>query len=124
MAVVFALRAPAADLNILDNNMKSMYVDDTGLPYFSEMDSYYNLRLTENFVDHGYAGDVMYDNGTQMDFHRLAPDGTEMNYEMGIVYVTSFFILHFSLFFILHSSLFIIFIHLSTFKNIFLFIVV
>ncbi|MCQ2972114.1 MAG: dolichyl-diphosphooligosaccharide--protein glycosyltransferase subunit STT3 [archaeon] len=91
MAVVFALRAPAADLNILDNNMKSMYVDDTGLPYFSEMDSYYNLRLTENFVDHGYAGDVMYDNGTQMDFHRLAPDGTEMNYEMGIVYVTSFF---------------------------------
>ncbi len=91
MAVVFALRAPAADLNILDNNMKSMYVDDTGLPYFSEMDSYYNLRLTENFVDHGYAGDVMYDNGTQMDFHRLAPDGTEMNYEMGIVYITSFF---------------------------------
>ncbi|WP_296890298.1 STT3 domain-containing protein [uncultured Methanobrevibacter sp.] len=91
LAVVFALRAPAADLNLLPNEIKGSYVDSTGLPYFSEMDSYYNLRLTENYVDHGFVGDIKYDNnGTQMDMHRYAPDGNVINYELGIVYVTSF----------------------------------
>ncbi|WP_407432183.1 STT3 domain-containing protein [Methanobrevibacter sp.] len=90
LAVVFALRAPAADLNLLPNEIKGNYVDSTGLPYFSEMDSYYNLRLTENYVDHGFVGDIKYDNGTQMDMHRYAPDGNVINYELGIVYLTSF----------------------------------
>ena len=91
LAVVFALRAPAADLNLLPNEIKGDYVDSSGLPYFSEMDSYYNLRLTQDYIDHGYAGDVKLDNGTVMDMHRYAPDGSQVNYEMGIVYVTSFF---------------------------------
>ena len=47
-AIVFALRAPAADLNALDDSYKAEFIDSSGLPYFSEMDSYYNLRLTEN----------------------------------------------------------------------------
>lgn len=87
LAAVFALRVPAADLNSLSNDVKGDYVDAQGLPYFSEMDSYYNLRLTENFVDHGYAGDEVV-NGSVMDMHRYAPDGGELNYELGIVYVT------------------------------------
>ena len=90
LAVVFALRAPAVDLNLFDDSSKLEYVDDTGLPYFSEMDSYYNLRLTQNYVDHGYVGDIQYDNGTQWDMHRLAPDGSKVNYQMGIIYTTSF----------------------------------
>lgn len=90
LAVVFALRAPASDLNLFDDSAKLEFVDDTGLPYFSEMDSYYNLRLTQNYIDHGYVGDIQYDNGTQWDMHRLAPDGVATNYQMGIVYVTSF----------------------------------
>lgn len=90
LAVVFALRAPAADLNLLPNDIKGDYVDSSGLPYFSEMDSYYNLRLTEDYVDHGFVGDIDYGNGTQMDMHRYAPDGNVINYELGIVYLTSF----------------------------------
>ena len=90
LAVVFALRAPAADLNLLPNEIKGDYVDSSGLPYFSEMDSYYNLRLTENYVNHGHVGDIDYGNGTQMDMHRYAPDGNVINYELGIVYITSF----------------------------------
>ena len=89
LAAVFALRVPAADLNSLPNDVKGDYVDAQGLPYFSEMDSYYNLRLTENFVDHGHAGDEVV-NGSVMDMHRYAPDGGELNYELGIVYVTDF----------------------------------
>ena len=85
LAVVFALRAPAADLNILPNEIKGDYVDSSGLPYFSEMDSYYNLRLTENYVNTGHVGDIDYGNGTQMDMHRYAPDGNVIDYEFWIV---------------------------------------
>ncbi|WP_407391535.1 STT3 domain-containing protein [Methanobrevibacter sp.] len=89
MAVVFALKAPASDLNMIPDEIKGEYVDSSGLPYFSEMDSYYNLRLTEDYIDHGYVGDEMV-NGSEWDMHRYAPTGNEINYELGIVYVTSF----------------------------------
>ena len=89
LAVVFALRAPAADLGGIPAEYKAEYVDSSGLPYFSEMDSYYNLRLTEDYIDHGYVGDEKINN-TEWDMHRYAPTGEEVNYEMGIVYVTSF----------------------------------
>ncbi len=89
LAVVFALKAPAADLNSIPDDYKADYIDSSGLPYFSEMDSYFNLRLTQDYVDHGYAGDEMV-NGSAWDMHRLAPDGTEVVYEMGIVKLTAF----------------------------------
>ena len=89
LAVVFALKMPAADLNVLSDDYKAEYIDSSGLPYFSEMDSYYNLRLTEDYVDHGYVGDEMV-NGSEWDMHRYAPTGNQINYELGIVYVTSY----------------------------------
>ena len=89
LAVVFALRAPAADLGGIPTEYKAEYVDSSGLPYFSEMDSYYNLRLTEDYIDHGYVGDEKINN-TEWDMHRYAPTGEAVSYEMGIVYVTSF----------------------------------
>ena len=90
LAVVFALKMPAADLHFFDSDAdgKALYTDASGLPYFSEMDSYYNYRLTNDYVEHGFVGDEMV-NGSEWDFHRLAPDGNEINYEMGIVYLTS-----------------------------------
>ena len=89
LAIVFALRVPAADLPALSDDIKGDYVDSTGLPYFSEMDSYYNLRLTEDYVDHGFVGDEKV-NGSEWDNHRYAPDGNKIDYELGIVYVTSY----------------------------------
>ncbi len=88
LAIVFALKTPAADLNIFDDEGKALYTDSSGLPYFSEMDSYYNYRLTNDYVEHGYVGDEMI-NGSEWDMHRYAPDGEEIHYEMGIVYLTS-----------------------------------
>ncbi len=89
LAIVFALKAPAADLNGLPLDIRGDYVDSSGLPYFSEMDSYYNLRLTEDYVDHGYVGDEIV-NGSEWDMHRYAPTGNQINYELGIVYITSY----------------------------------
>ena len=88
LAIVFALKTPAADLNIFDDEGKALYTDSSGLPYFSEMDSYYNYRLTNDYVEHGYVGDEMV-NGSEWDMHRYAPDGNQIDYEQGIVYVTS-----------------------------------
>jgi dolichyl-diphosphooligosaccharide--protein glycosyltransferase len=88
LAVVFALKTPAHDLNYFDDEGKALYTDASGLPYFSEMDSYYNYRLTNDYIEHGYAGDEIV-NDTPWDNHRFAPDGGAVNYEMGIVYVTS-----------------------------------
>ncbi|WP_292888847.1 STT3 domain-containing protein [Methanobrevibacter sp. UBA212] len=88
MAIVFALKTPAADLNSLDADGKALYTDASGLPYFSEMDSYYNYRLTNDYVDHGFVGDEMV-NGSAWDMHRNAPDGNPVSYELGIVQLTS-----------------------------------
>ena len=88
LAVVFALKTPAADLGSLDADGKALYTDASGLPYFSEMDSYYNFRLTDNYVDHGYVGDKQI-NGSDWDMHRYAPTGNQINYELGIAYLTS-----------------------------------
>lgn len=83
LAVVFAIRAPAADLNLIPSDVKGQYVDSSGLPYFSEMDSYYNLRMSEDYVDHGYYGDTMINN-SQWDNHRLSPNGMNTTYTPGI----------------------------------------
>ncbi len=46
-SIVFFIRAEAANLSSLSGDFKAFYQEDNGLPYFSEMDSYYNYRLTE-----------------------------------------------------------------------------
>ncbi|WP_458403382.1 STT3 domain-containing protein [Methanobrevibacter sp.] len=89
LAVVFALKVPAADLSSIPGDIRGEYTDASGLPYFSEMDSYYNLRLTEDYADHGFVGDEMI-NGSEWDMHRYAPTGNKINYELGIVYITNF----------------------------------
>ena len=45
--LVFSIRAEAANIGGVPDQMKSYYQDQSGLPYFSEMDSYYNFRLTQ-----------------------------------------------------------------------------
>lgn len=88
--LVFALRAQAVDINGVPNELKSNYVDSDGLPYFSEMDSYFNLRMTENYMDHGYFGDTLV-NGSGWDMHSYYPSGREVGtYQPMIAYVTSF----------------------------------
>lgn len=89
-ALVFALRAQAVNINGVPNEIKADYMDTNGLPYFSEMDSYFNLRMTENFMDHGYFGDTLVNN-SGWDMHSYYPSGREVgSYQPMIAYVTSF----------------------------------
>ena len=57
--VVFSIRAEAVNIGGVPDQAKSFYQDQNGLPYFSEMDSYYNLRMTQDYIDHGYLGDTI-----------------------------------------------------------------
>jgi dolichyl-diphosphooligosaccharide--protein glycosyltransferase len=67
-AVGFFLRMEAIHLNGASADQKDYYKDQNGQPYMYELDSYYNYRLTKNYLDHGYLGDIKI-NGTEWDLH-------------------------------------------------------
>jgi len=90
LSVVFLVRADAVNLSGLTEEQKVFYQDQNGLPYFSEMDSYYNYRLTENFINTGIMGDTIQD-GVVWDLHSYAPPGRAVTYPPLIVYITAFF---------------------------------
>lgn len=85
----FFLRAESVNLNIIPDDMKAFYQDQDGLPYFSEMDSYYNYRLTQNYLNNGHLGDTII-NDTQWDLHSYFPPGRTAEYPPLIVYLTAF----------------------------------
>lgn len=95
--LVFSLRAEAVNLSSVSDADKSFYQDANGLPYFSEMDSYYNYRMTADYLDHGYLGDTKI-NGTNWDLHSYYPPGRAAAYSPLIVYTTAFTYKFFNLF--------------------------
>ncbi|MDR2830263.1 MAG: glycosyltransferase family 39 protein [Methanobrevibacter sp.] len=86
----FVLRAQTYNMGSLPQEYKDVYTDSDGLPYFTEMDSYYHLRLVENLINHGHIGDTIVNN-SQMDMHRISPDGVNTSYPPMIFLVTVFF---------------------------------
>ncbi|AXV40722.1 STT3 domain-containing protein [Methanobacterium sp. BAmetb5] len=89
-SLAFSLRAEASGIPGVPDQVKAYFQEDNGLPYFSEMDSYYNYRLTENFVEHGYLGDTI-KNGTDWDLHSYFPPGRSAEYPPLIAWITAFF---------------------------------
>lgn len=87
--VGFLLRLDTIHLAGVSANEKAFYEGQDGLPYMYEMDSYYNYRLTKNYLDHGYIGDTII-NGQQWDLHSYYPPGVPMDYPPLIVYLTAF----------------------------------
>jgi len=87
-SMMFYLRTESVNLSSVPQDMKSFYQDENGLPYFSEMDSYYNYRMTQDFLDHGYLGDTILD-GVPWDLHSYYPPGRAADYPPLIVYVTA-----------------------------------
>ena len=87
--LVFSLRIQSAYLPGVPEELKSNFQDQNGLPYFSEIDSYYNYRLTQDYLDHNYLGDLIL-NSTSWDLHSYFPSGRPAVYPPLIVYITSF----------------------------------
>lgn len=89
-SLAFSLRAQASDINAVPSEMQDFYRDASGLPYFSEMDSYYNYRLTNNYLEKGILGDTII-NDTVWDEHSYYPYGRSAEYEPLIAYITTAF---------------------------------
>ncbi len=51
--------------------LKEQFQDDAGLTYLGEIDPWYFFRLTENYLEHGYEGDIEI-NGRYYDDHQFA----------------------------------------------------
>ncbi len=88
-SLVFLLRMDAMSISGVPHDYKSYFEDANGLPYFSEMDSYYNYRMTQDYLDHGYLGDTI-QNGAPWDLHSYYPSGRSAEYPPLIVYITAF----------------------------------
>ena len=88
-SIVFLLRMDAVSISGVPHDYKSYFEDQNGFPYFSEMDSYYNYRLTQDYLNHGYLGDTII-NGTSWDLHSYYPSGRSAEYPPLIIYITAF----------------------------------
>ena len=53
---------------------KTHFQDENGYTYMPDIDPYYWLRFSRNYLDHGYVGDEIRD-GIQWDNHMVAPIG-------------------------------------------------
>ncbi|MEN6552707.1 MAG: STT3 domain-containing protein [Methanobacterium sp.] len=87
--LAFSLRIQSAYLPGVSGEVKSNFQDQNGLPYFSEMDSYYNYRMTYDYLDHNYLGDTLL-KGSPWDLHSYYPSGRPAAYPPLIVYITAF----------------------------------
>ena len=56
---------------------KQVFKDENGYTYMGDIDPYDFLRKAENYIDHGYTGDIIV-NGTMWDMHMLAPNGIKI----------------------------------------------
>ncbi|MDY9922815.1 STT3 domain-containing protein [Methanobacterium sp.] len=88
-AIGFFLRLGSAYVTGTPVEEKSFVLDENNLPYMYELDSYYNYRLTNNYLEHGYLGDVIID-GREWDMHSYYPPGVPLDYPPLIVYLTAF----------------------------------
>ncbi len=88
-SAVFILRAEAAYLPGTSADIRHLFEDQNRLPYFSEMDSYYNYRMTQNYINHGYLGDTI-KNGIPWDLHSYYPSGRDAVYPPLIAIITAF----------------------------------
>lgn len=90
MVTLFAIRAETVNIGGIQNeSLKALYEDDNGMPYFTEIDSYYNFRLTENYLETGHLGDTIV-NGTDWDSLSTSPDGRAADYQPVIIVLTAF----------------------------------
>lgn len=70
---------------------KAVYTDEEGTPYLTDLDSYYHVRLVNNFLKNRMLGDSYTKDGTPRDTLSYYPEGRSAAYQPGIVYLTVLF---------------------------------
>lgn len=88
MAAAFLVRTGPAAMAGSTEEVRAAFTDDDGVPYLTDMDSYYHVRLVEQFLKNGRLGDAVLDDGRLWDLHSMYPEGRSAEYEPGIVWLT------------------------------------
>ncbi|MGZ7108842.1 MAG: STT3 domain-containing protein, partial [Methanobacterium sp.] len=96
-SIGFGIRLESVDLPGIPDNEKAFYQDQNALPYMYELDSYYNYRLTDNFINHGFFGDIIL-NGKDWDLHSSYPPGRTAEYPPLLIYLAALFYYFLNLF--------------------------
>jgi dolichyl-diphosphooligosaccharide--protein glycosyltransferase len=86
----FFIRLGSADLHQYNQTEKQQMLDQNGLPYMYELDSYYNLRLTQNFLKNGHFGDQI-KNNQSWDSLSYSPPGRPAEYPPLIIWLAAAF---------------------------------
>ena len=89
MAAAFLVRTGPAAMAGSSEEVREAFTDDDGVPYLTDMDSYYHVRLVEQYLENGRLGDVVLEDGRAWDLHSFYPAGRSADYEPGIVWLTA-----------------------------------
>ena len=89
MAAAVLVRTPPLAMHGETKEAKEAFTDESGLPYLTDLDSYYHVRLVDNYMKNGTLGDSVLEDGTAWDFLRNYPEGASAAYQPGIVWLTS-----------------------------------
>ena len=89
MAFAFLVRTPSATPMDNEGKIKEAYIDEEGLPYLTDMDSYYHARRVDEYIENEYIGNMLTDEGELWDTRSFYPEGRTAEYQPGIVYLTT-----------------------------------
>ncbi|MCR5473598.1 MAG: dolichyl-diphosphooligosaccharide--protein glycosyltransferase subunit STT3 [Lachnospiraceae bacterium] len=86
--IALLVRMPSAFMIAVSEEEENAFTDDSGLPYFTDTDSYYHVRLVNTMLKTGRMSDTTSTEGEPWDLHSYYPDGRSAVYQPGIVYLT------------------------------------
>ena len=89
MAAAFLVRTGPTAMAGDADSVREAYTDEDGIPYLTDMDSYYHVRLVEQYLENGRLGDAVLEDGRVWDMHSFYPEGRSAEYEPGIVVLTA-----------------------------------
>ena len=89
MAAAFLVRTGSAAMAGSPEETRAAFTDEDGVPYLTDMDSYYHVRLVDQFLKNGRLGDGVSEDGRAWDLHSFYPEGRSADYEPGIVWLTA-----------------------------------
>lgn len=89
MTAAILVRVPSAMFAGDTDLIREAYTGSDGVPYLTEMDSYYHVRLVDNYLESGMLGDVILEDGTEWDLHSYYPEGRSADYQPAIVWLTA-----------------------------------
>lgn len=88
IVATIAVRLPSAYLWGTTTAEREAYTSEQGVPYLTDQDSYYHVRLVENHLQTGSLGDSVDEDGRPWDTHSYWPEGRSADYTPGIVWLT------------------------------------